>query len=386
MLSQTLTKNGKQLRYGVTTGSCAAAAAKAAMLALLGQPVQQVRIVTPKGWPVLLDIVDCRAEGGGMLCSVRKDAGDDPDVTHGMLVEAYCRLLDTPGVEVDGGPGVGRVTQKGLSIAPGLAAINPVPRRMIAEEVAELLPPGKGARVEIRLPQGAELAQKTFNPRLGIVGGLSILGTSGIVEPMSDEAIRQSLALEVNVAAEAGRRKLILTPGNHGLSMAAALGLPSERLGQHPAESASSDRPAIIKIGNYLGFMLDQCLARGMTDVLLIGHIGKLVRLAGGVFDSYSKVADARIEILAANLAWLGASQPVIQQLFDCLTTEAALDVIAEHGYGEALYPLLCQKAEQRAMQRVNDELRVGVLIFSLDQRVLGCGAVAAELLEAWCE
>ncbi len=370
MLTQTISKNGKQLRYGVTTGSCAAAAAKAAMMALLGQAVDCVRIHTPKGWTVDLNIEYCRPLDGGMLCAVRKDAGDDPDITHGMLVEAHCRLLDEPGVQISGGLGVGRVTRKGLAIAPGEAAINPVPRQMITKEIAALLPPGNGARVEIRLPQGEELARKTFNPRLGIVGGLSVLGTTGIVEPMSDEAIRQSMALEVNVAAEAGHKRLILTPGNHGLAMAAVLGLPDG---------------GIIKIGNYLGYMLDQCLARGMEEVLLIGHIGKLVRLAGGVFDSYSKVADARIEILAANLAWLGAPQPVIRELFDCLTTEAALEVIDKHGYGE-LYPLLCRKAEQRAMQRVHDGLRVGVLIFSLDQRVLGTGDIANEMLERWRE
>lgn len=377
MLSETISKNGKQLRYGVTTGSCAAAAAKAAMMALLGQTPDRVRIHTPKGWTVDLDIEYCRQVDGGVVCAVRKDAGDDPDITHGMLVEAHCRLLDTPGVDIDGGHGVGRVTQKGLSIPPGEAAINPVPRRMIAEEITRLLPPGKGARVEIRLPQGEELAQKTFNPRLGIVGGLSVLGTTGIVEPMSDEAIRQSMALEVNVAAEAGHKRLILTPGNHGLAMAAVLGLRDDGLSRHST--------AIIKIGNYLGFMLDQCLAHDMEEVLLIGHIGKLVRLAGGVFDSYSKVADARIEILAANLAWLGAPQPVIRELFDCLTTEAALEVIERHGY-DALYALLCRKAEQRSMQRVYDKLRVGVLMFSMDQRVLGTGDVAAGLLENWRE
>jgi cobalt-precorrin-5B (C1)-methyltransferase len=370
MLDQTLSRNGRQLRYGVTTVSCAAAAAKAAMMALLGQTPDRVRIHTPKGWTVDLDIEYCRPVDGGVLCAVRKDAGDDPDVTHGMLVEAHCRLLDEPGVRIDGGCGVGRVTQKGLAVPPGEAAINPVPRQMIAREIAALLPPGSGARVEIRLPQGEALAQKTFNPRLGVVGGLSVLGTTGIVEPMSDEAVKQSMALEVNIAAEAGREHLILTPGNHGLAMAARLGLPDG---------------GTIKIGNHLGFMLDQCATRGIGEALLIGHIGKLVRLAGGVFDSYSKVADARIEILAANLAWLGAPQAVICELFDCATTEAALEVIERHGYGE-LYPLLCRKAEQRARQRVGEKLRVGVLMFSLDQRVLGVGEVAAGMLERWRE
>ncbi|MDR0576546.1 MAG: cobalt-precorrin-5B (C(1))-methyltransferase CbiD [Candidatus Accumulibacter sp.] len=368
MLEQTLSRNGKRLRYGVTTGSCAAAAAKAAMLALLGQAPRRVRIHTPKGWTVDLDVEYCRPADGGMSCAVRKDAGDDPDVTHGMLVEAHCRLLDEPGVRIDGGRGVGRVTKKGLAVPPGEAAINPVPRRMIAREIAALLPPGRGARVEIRLPRGEELARKTFNPRLGIVGGLSVLGTTGIVEPMSDEAIRESMALEVNVAAEAGHRRLILTPGNHGLAMAARLGLPEE---------------ATIKIGNHLGYMLDQCRARGIEEVLMIGHIGKLARLAGGVFDSYSKVADARIEILAANLAWLGAPRAAIRELFDCVTTEAALEVIDRNGHGE-LYALLCRKAEQRASQRVYGEMRVGVLMFSLDGRTLGSGEMADEMLECW--
>jgi cobalt-precorrin-5B (C1)-methyltransferase len=370
MLEQTLSRNGRLLRYGVTTGSCAAAAAKAALMALLGQAPGRVRIRTPKGWTVDLDVEYCRPADGGMLCAVRKDAGDDPDITHGMLVEAHCRLEDWPGIRIEGGLGVGRVTKKGLAVPPGEAAINPVPLRMIRREIAALLPPGSGARVEIRLPRGEELARRTFNPRLGIVGGLSVLGTTGIVEPMSDEAIRQSMALEVNVAAAAGYRRLVLTPGNQGLEMAVRLNLPKE---------------GTIKIGNHLGYMLDQCLARGIGEVLLVGHIGKLVRLAGGVFDSYSRVADARIEIMAANLAWLGAPQAAIRELFDCATAEAALEVIDRHGYGE-LYALLCRKAEQRAMQRTCGDVRVGVLMFSLDQRVLGMGETAAGLLERWRE
>ena len=370
MLERTIFKNGKQLRYGVTTGSCAAAAAKAAMMALLGQTVSCVRIHTPKGWTVDLEIEYSRPSNDGMLCAVRKDAGDDPDITNGMLVEAHCRLVDEPGIRIEGGQGVGRVTRKGLAIPPGEAAINPIPRQMIMHEIAELLPPNKGVRVEIRLPSGEDLARKTFNPRLGVVGGLSVLGTTGIVEPMSDEAIKQSMDLEVNVAAEAGHRRLVLTPGNHGLEMVARLGLLDE---------------AAIKIGNYLGYMLDQCVAHGIREVLLLGHIGKLVRLAGGVFDSYNRVADARIEIMAANLAWLGAPQAIIGELFECTTTEAALEVVDRHGYSQ-LYALLCRKAEFRSMQRVYDELRVGVLMFSLDQRVLGTGEVAREFLGRWRE
>ena len=369
-LNEFIVKNGKQLRYGVTTGSCAAAAAKAALLALLGTPVNRVRIMTPKGWSLDLEIVSCRAENGGMVCAVRKDAGDDPDITHGMLVEAHCVLLDTLGVEIDGGYGVGRVSKKGLSIAPGMAAINPIPRKMIAAEIEALLPEGRGARIEIRLPQGEELAQKTFNPRLGIIGGLSILGTTGIVEPMSDEAIKKSLALEVSMAAAAGHKRLILSPGNHGLAMISKLGL-----------SAAHTAPRSLKIGNYLGYMLDQCLAHAMHEVLFIGHLSKLVRLSGGVFDSYSKVADARIEIIAAHLAWLGAPQALIRELFECVTTEGALDIIEQHGYN-AVYERLCAKAEEKSMLRVFGKLRVGVLMFALDQRVLGCGSVATEFLQ----
>ncbi len=367
MIEQFIHKNGKRLRYGVTTGTCAAAAAKAAIMKLLGKSASQIKIMTPKGWEVLLEVEYCSHEEDGIVCAVRKDAGDDPDITHGMLVEAYCRLLDEPGVVIEGGEGVGRVTQKGLSIAPGEAAINPVPRQMISEAVTALLPSGRGACVEIRLPSGKELARKTFNPRLGIVDGLSILGNSGIVEPMSEEAIKQSMSLEVKVAVQAGHQRLILSPGNYGLTMAKKLGITDW---------------GIIKIGNHLGFMLDECSSHGVKDVLMIGHIGKLVRLSGGIFDSYSKIADARIEILAANLAWLGAPQFVIQKLFDCITTEAALEVIRHHGY-QGIYALLCQKAEQRASQRVHDELRVGVIMCSLKPEMLGCGDMASRFLES---
>lgn len=367
MLEKYVSVNGKQLRCGITTGTCAAAAAKAALMNLLGQPVNRIHILTPKGWEVDLDIVTTEVINGGIQCTVHKDAGDDPDITHGMPVQAFVRLSDSPGVTIEGGVGVGRVTQKGLSMPPGKAAINPTPRRMITAEMEDLLPAGQGAYVEIRLPKGEELAQRTFNPRLGIVGGLSILGSTGIVEPMSDEAIKKSMMLEVSVAAEAGHKTLILTPGNHGVEMAKnVLHLPTTNL---------------IKIGNYLGFMLDQCLAYEMEKVLIIGHIGKLVRLAGGIYDSYSKVADGRIEIIAANMALLGAPQTVIQQLFDCLTTEAALEIINQQNY-QHLYKLLCNKAEQRSAQRVYQKLQVGVAMFSMDQQLLGIGEIADTLLE----
>ncbi len=219
-LEQFITKDNQVLRCGYTTGSCAAAAAKAAALLLLsGKPVPQISLDTPKGVPLTLTVRNVTAGQGWASCAVRKDSGDDPDVTNGVLVYAKVQRIPEREVRIDGGVGVGRVTKPGLDQPVGAAAINRVPRQMIARELEALLDesdaPG-GFSVEISIPEGVALAKKTFNPHLGIVGGISVLGTSGIVEPMSEQALLDSIRVELNVQRAAGQTYALLTPGNYG--------------------------------------------------------------------------------------------------------------------------------------------------------------------------
>ncbi|MBF8983571.1 cobalamin biosynthesis protein CbiD [Lutibacter sp. B2] len=368
MLDRYIFKNGKKMRYGYTTGSCAAAASKAAtIMALSKEKINCITIDTPKGWKLDIEVLESTIGENCATCSVKKDGGDDPDHTNGILIHVFIQIIDNPTIEIKGGKGVGVVTKPGLAMPPGKAAINPVPRKMIEKEVREVLPDGKGAIVTISVPEGEKIAKKTFNPRLGILGGISILGTSGIVEPMSEEAFKESLAIELRMATQKSTDEMILVPGNYGRDMA----LDTFKF---------VDKP-IIKTSNFIGFMLEKCVENNVKKVLMIGHIGKLVKVAGGIFHTHSKVADARIEILAANLAQLGANQKTIEQIFDCVTTEAAIEVINKEGY-DHLYEHLCNKAEKRCSYRIYDALEVGIIMFSMDKKILGIGNVAKKLLE----
>ncbi|MCT4617784.1 MAG: cobalt-precorrin-5B (C(1))-methyltransferase CbiD [Marinisporobacter sp.] len=368
MIDRYIVKDGKKMRYGYTTGSCAAAASKAAvMMALTKEKMDVVRIDTPKGWQLHIEIKEYNIGEQLVSCSVEKDGGDDPDNTHGILVTSTVEIIDESKIEIKGGKGVGVVTRPGLAIAPGNPAINPVPQSMIKKEVLEVLPPNKGAIITISVPEGEEVAKKTFNPKLGILGGISILGTSGIVVPMSEEAFKESLALEVKMAVQEGMEKLILVPGNYGRDFA--------------VNHYDFDEKHIMKTSNFVGFMLEQCVANGIKEVLMIGHIGKFVKLSGGIFHTHSKVADGRIEIIASNMALLGAPTKMIEELFECVTTEAAIEVIKKNEY-EKVFEVLCEKAEKRCKSRVHDELEVGIIMFSMDQKILGVGNTAKKLLE----
>src|SRR5699024_2973541 len=263
----------------------------AARLLLTGQAPSRLSLRTPKGWVVEVAPVFCRLlEEGGALCAVRKDGGDDADVTHGMLVQAAVVLTPGPGVSIQGGEGVGRVTRPGLDQPVGAAAINRVPRQMIARAVAQELEtaawPG-GAGVTISIPGGAETARRTCNPLLGVEGGLSGLGTSGIVEPMSQQAIVDTIEVEARQARQSGAR-LILTPGNYGADFLAAQGL--DGLGV-----------PVVRCSNFIGDALDIAAAQRFEQVLLAGHLGKLVKVAGGIMNTHSRQADCRTELFCAH-------------------------------------------------------------------------------------
>ncbi|MEW6770505.1 MAG: cobalt-precorrin-5B (C(1))-methyltransferase CbiD [Bacillota bacterium] len=358
----------KRLREGYTTGVCAAAAAKAAALLLFtGEAPARVVVATPAGRKLDLPVAEAVAGEGWARCGVVKDAGDDPDVTDGLTICATVRPA-AAGVVLRGGEGIGVVTRPGLPVPVGEPAINPVPRALILQEVAAVLPPGRGAEVTISVPGGEKVAERTFNPRLGIVGGISILGTTGIVRPMSEEAYRDSLACILNVAAAEGHRRLVLTPGRTGEKIAV------ERYG-FPA-------PAVVQVSNFVGFMLERAAKAGIKEVLLWGHFGKLVKVAGGIFNTHSRVADGRLEILAALAAAEGASPVTVAQLLMFATVEEALPVLAGAGLGR-VFAVAARRVSLRAAAYVQNRLKVGTVLLDRDGAILGQDKAAGEIAAA---
>lgn len=354
----------KRWRKGYTTGSCAAAAVKAALLAWQGEQRAQVTVKSPQGIMITVPIAGAWSlENGGKACVI-KDAGDDPDITHGTEVWAAVEVTGTE-IELRGGEGIGIVTQPGLSVPPGQPAINPGPREMIRQAAGECLPAGQGAVITISIPAGAALAKRTLNPMLGIEGGISVLGTTGIVEPMSEEAFKTSLVPQISVAQALGYRQIVFVPGKMGWNSAVQnCGLPGK---------------AVIQTSNFIGYMLEAAVEKKVSSVLLFGHVGKLAKVAAGIFYTHSRIADARLETLAAYAAWLGASQETIKAMLALKTAEAALDLIAANGL-EAIYPLLAAKASQRAEQHVYGDLTVGTVLTTLKGEILGMDNAAKRI------
>ena len=353
-------KDGKRLRFGFTTGTCAAAAAKAATVLLLsGIAPKTVSIHTPKGIDLDLVVLEPVRGDGFASCAIRKDSGDDPDVTNGVLVYAKVMFSDKTGIAIDGGVGVGRVTKPGLKQAIGEAAINPVPREMIrraVEEIAEEYESAKGLSVVISIPEGVALAEKTFNPRLGIEGGVSILGTSGIVEPMSEDALIDSIVLEIKQRKALGDPYLVLTPGNYGADfLKERYGIADER---------------VVKCSNYIGDALHAAIEAGFSEVLLAGHIGKLVKLSGGIFNTHSKRGDHRAELMAATAKAAGADEETQKEMFDCVTTDEMLRILDEKELLSAAMDALKRRIDAALCKRFG-ELSTGVIVFTTGNREL---------------
>ena len=357
-----MSTGGKLLRCGYTTGTCAAAATRAAAELLLGRAVPSVVAVeTPAGMTVLVDVEESERGKDWARCAVQKDAGDDPDVTDGIMVHATVRLSDEPGIAVDGGVGVGRVTKPGLDQPVGAAAINSVPRQMIitaAREAAEAYGRAGGLSVCIDIPAGVELAARTFNPRLGIEGGISVLGTSGIVRPMSEDALIASIKLELGVLRASGANHVLVVPGNYGRDFAQRnLGL---------------DVSHAVSCSNYLGATIDEASRLGFSHMLLVGHVGKLVKVAAGIMNTHSRVADGRAEVMAAHAALAGASREVVVAIMEAPTTDAMIDVLANAGLlGQAMESIMARMA-QVLSQRAGDALKVDAIVFSNTHGVLG--------------
>ncbi len=348
-------KDGKRLRRGYTTGSCAAAAAKAAAQMLLtGKEVTEVRIITPAGVPLDLEVLEIHISDKSVSCSVRKDSGDDPDITNGILITAEVAAMEDPGIIIDGGTGIGRITKPGLDQPVGAAAINSVPRKMIRENLEEIC--GKlnyrgGLSVIISAPAGVELAKKTFNPRLGITGGISVLGTSGIVEPMSDQALVDTIRVELKQRRINGAEHILLTPGNYGKDFIREHILPDP------------DKP--VMVSNFIGDAIDICGELGFHGILLIGHIGKLVKLAGGMLNTHSRYGDCRMEILASYAAASGLPAGKVKEILECVTCDQAVRILQENDLLQNTMDLLIQKISLTLDHRAGGKMQTGVMVFS---------------------
>ena len=370
-MEQYIEKDGKRLRLGYTTGSCAAAAAKAAAWMLLtGRRKETITLDTPKGIRLELAVREITMRADSVSCAIEKDSGDDPDVTKGTLIFASVRRTDEPGVHIDGGEGVGRVTKRGLDQPVGNAAINSVPRQMIRENVEEVMAltdSSGGLDVVISAPEGETLAKKTFNPRLGIVGGISILGTTGIVEPMSEAALVETIRVELRQRRAMGKEYALLTPGNYGSDFI--------------RQNLDVDLNTAVQVSNFLGDALDICRALGFRGALLIGHIGKFVKLAGGMWNTHSKFGDCRMEIIASHSAALGLRAERTEEILHCATCDDALHILDEEGLKDAFLVRLGQRIGTMLGYK-SGELQSGAILFSKEYGFLCETEGAEELLE----
>lgn len=366
-------KNQKKLRCGYTTGSCAAAAAKAAATMLLsGEDVKEVRLGTPAGIVLHLEIRECTRTASQVTCAIRKDAGDDPDVTDGILIYAAVSRSESPGIVIDGGEGIGRITKPGLGRAIGEAAINKVPREMIQREMQEVknrFGYEGGLDVCIFAPEGAKRALHTFNPRLGIEGGISILGTTGIVEPMSEKALTDTIYLEMKMLKENGHPYCYVVPGNYGIEF-----LKTQLHG---------DENKAVKCSNYIGETIDDAIQLQMKGILLIGNIGKFVKLAGGIMNTHSRVADARMEILSAHAAMNGASKEMVCRIMESVTTQEALaELEKEKELFCAVMESLIKRAAFHVSQRTKGKIQAEIVIYAEEYGVTAATDGSKELFD----
>ena len=375
--------DGQKLRYGYTTGSCAAAAAKAAAFMLLtGKEINEVKLVTPAGIPLTLEVLDVSRTASSVSCAIRKDAGDDPDATDGALVYAEVCFREEGGVFIEGGPGVGRVTKPGLDQPVGNAAINSVPRKMITEALMEVWemfrakePPRKeeekGFKVTIRIPDGEELAKKTFNPKLGIVGGISVLGTTGIVTPMSEEALLATIRTEIQMRRAEGLPILPMAPGNYGRAFF--------------QEKYGFSLDLAVETSNFIADALFMAQAQGFSRILFIGHIGKMIKVAGGIRNTHSKYGDHRMEILLQITEEVlpgKLSQKGREEIQKAVSMDEAIRLLKEKTMDGAVLREVTGRVKRHLEEFAGGGVHVETVIFSNLYGALG----STEQVEAYME
>ena len=362
---------GQALRRGWTTGTCAAAAAEAAALLLLtGRAPAELRLETPGGLTFTLPVEQPHLDGDAAVCTVRKDAGDDPDITNGVGISAAVRRA-SEGVTIDGGAGVGRVTRPGLAMPVGAAAINPGPRAQITaalERAAHECGYTGGFSVIISAENGEDLAKQTYNEHLGVVGGLSILGTSGIVEPMSEKALVDTILLELDSLYAGGQRTAFLCPGNYGADFA--------------RDTLRLDLEKAVKCSNFIGEALDHAVFRGFDDILLVGHAGKLVKLAAGVMNTHSSVADGRQEIFTAHAALCGAGRDTLEGLMQSISVDACIELLDREHLREPVLARIESEIEKRLALRLRGRGHVEFILFTAKYGILAQSPGAMALCE----
>ena len=363
----------KELRKGFTTGSCGAAAAKAALYMLLtGSVKDEIEIITPGGAVFRTEVKDIFREGNRVRCAVVKDGGDDPDVTTGLHVTAEVRAEERADgdleIQIEGGPGVGRVTLPGLDQPVGNAAINRVPRQMIEKElseVAELLDFRGRIRVILSVPGGEAAAERTFNPRLGIEGGISILGTTGIVEPMSTRAILDTIRVELNQRKALGDRIAAVSPGNYGLNFM--------------KETYGYDLNRSVKCSNYVGDTVDMVREMDFRGMLLTGHIGKLIKVSGGIMNTHSREGDCRMELLTAFAVKCGVAAVDAAKLLSCVTTEEAVRILDECGRRQEVMDYAMERILFYLEKRAQGKLAIECIMYANDFGALAKSKEAEE-------
>lgn len=372
------------MRYGFTTGSCAAAAAAAACYMLLtGRKKEEMTILTPKGISYTAKLVDISINESSAACAIVKDGGDDPDITTGAHIVAEAAFLQKESPQKDktdavqqiiirGGKGVGRVTKPGLDQPVGEAAINHVPREMIEKEVRRICAlcdyNGK-LQVTISVPEGEEIAQKTFNPRLGITGGISILGTSGIVEPMSSQALLDTIQVELRQKKAMGQQMIAVTPGNYGLDFM--------------KEAFAYDLDKSVKCSNFIGNTIDMAAETGFCGMLLTGHIGKLVKVSGGIMNTHSKEGDCRMELLAAAALKSGGSKTQALEILEAVTTEEGIRLLQEGGNLQKTMQILMEKIMFYLQKRAAGRLQIECMMYANGYGLLAESSGAEAMLEA---
>lgn len=371
MLEKYVSKGSKKLRCGFTTGTCAAAAsAGAARMLLSGKVIENITVITPSGNSVTVGLTDIKKENDYVSCAVQKDSGDDPDVTDKILVYSTVSY-EKSGITVDGGEGVGRVTKKGLKQQIGEAAINPVPRKMIEEQLktaASDYSYDGGLKAVISVPMGIQIAKKTFNPRLGIEGGISILGTTGIVEPMSEQALIDTISVELDVRKAQNEEFIIVTPGNYGQDfLRDNLGIAVDKC---------------VKCSNFVGDTIDMCIEKGFKSMLLVGHIGKLSKLGCTIYNTHSRYADGRMEAFALCAALCGAEREVLENILGCITTDAALEILKKEGIFDETIKMLEKRIDRSLKLRAKGSIEIGMITFSEEYGILCKTENADNMLE----
>ncbi len=354
------------MKIGYTTGTFASAAAKAAVKALFsGIFSDRVTVALPDSKRVDIQVIKVTLLEGRAVAKTVKNWSNDPDVTRG--VEIFAEAEETvEGIKLKAGDGIGIVTKPGLRVPIGEPAINPVPRKMIIKAIEEALPSGRGVEITLSIPRGKELAEKTLNPKLGIAGGISILGTTGVVTPWSEKAYRESILPQVDVALAEGFTEVILTPGNLGFVLAMKKGIPED---------------AIIKVGNYFDFMIEKCREKGVEKILLLGYVGKLMKLSAGIFNTHSKVADAKFEILAANACLEGASREEVMGIMTSSNIQEAINLL-EHDLKNRILKRIAEKVSEKVEERF--KIETGTVLTSMTEEILSWDEKAGRI--KWAE